>query len=449
MSQPVRTNLAETPFRTSAMIDSSAAPRSHGIDRATAWVAASAGGFVVLLVWVARDLLGQLLTSGEFWILGMLALALSALVASLTVRLIVSPRIGRQISHLADLAEAVATGDLSRKSEAIYEGGQLGRLARAMVGMTGELRSLAPLLQQTTGDASRLALQITRRTEQAARTSASTTGTVTALSSQANVMAGSIEQLNGDASRLDEIARQVASYAQTEIARNARIRTLASGSHGRLDESVRTLAQFSADLRESVAATESLARATEEVREFVTLVQQIARQSKLLALNAGMEAARAGEHGEGFAVVAIEVRRLAASAADAAERTAVLMAGVQANITSARASGARTLETLRTVHDAATHGRGSLAQVQNAVAEAERLASSVAESANAGSGLAGEIRERVVALEAMTQEFARAMQGLALSGNEQSAAARDIAASAKQLTDAAARVTKAAGSFRT
>ncbi|MCX5754692.1 MAG: hypothetical protein NTX19_01030 [Gemmatimonadetes bacterium] len=133
MSQPVRTNLAETPFRTSAMIDSPAAPRSHGIDRVTAWVAAIAGGFIVLLVWVARDLLGQLLTSGEFWILRMLALALSALVASLTVRLIVSPRIGRQIGNLADVAEAVVTGDLSRKSEAIHEGGQLERLGGGRV----------------------------------------------------------------------------------------------------------------------------------------------------------------------------------------------------------------------------------------------------------------------------------------------------------------------------
>ena len=451
MIEPVRTNLADTPFRTSVMIDApavGAAPRAHGIDQVTGWVAIAAGVVFVGAAWVARDTLGQLFDRGDIWVLGVLALAVAALAASLAIRLLVSPRIGMQIGDLADVAEAVASGDLSRRPGTVGEGGELGRLARAMVGMIRELRSLASLLQQTTGDASRLAVEITRRTEQAARTSANATGTVAALSSQANTMAGTIGQLTGDASRLDEIARQVAAHAQTEIARNARVRTLASGSHMRLDESVRTLAQFSADLRESVEATESLAKATEEVREFVTLVQQIARQSKLLALNAAMEAARAGEHGEGFAVVANEVRRLAASAADAAERTAVLMAGVQANIASARASGARTLNTLSTVHDAATHGRGSLGQVQDAVAEAERVASSVAESASAGSELAGDIRQRVAALEATTQEFVRAMQQVAAASSEHNATARDIALSAKQLTDAAARVSAAAGSFR-
>lgn len=433
------------------MIDAqhaAAAPRTHGIDRATVWIAGVSGGLVVIVGYLARASLGRLIASGDVWLLALLALAFAALAASLAVRLIVSPRIGRQIANLADVAEAVATGDLTRRPDSVVEGGQLGRLARAMVAMTRELRSLASLLQQTTGDAARLAGEITRRTEQTARSSAGTSGTVTALSARASDMADTIEQLGGDASRLDDIARQVASHAQTEIARNARVRALSGGSHARLDESVRQLTQFSTDLRESVAATESLAKATEEVREFVTLVQQIARQSKLLALNAAMEAARAGEHGEGFAVVANEVRRLAASAADAAERTAVLMAGVQANITSARATGARTLSALGVVHDAAMHGRASLGQVQDAVGEAERVASSVAESASAGSALAGDIRQRVTSLEGLTQEFAKAMHQVAAAGSEQNTAMREVATAARQLTDAAARVTQAARTFK-
>jgi methyl-accepting chemotaxis protein len=422
--------------------------RTHGIDRATTAAAWVAGAAVVILLWLGWGSVARIAGGPGAGVVAMLVFALMVLAASLTVRLWVSQRIGRQIGALADVAEAVSRGDLSRRSDLAAEGGELGRLARALGALTRDLRNLAALLQQSAADASRLAGQITQRTEQAAAAGGATAGAAATLSAQAADMARTIERLGGDASHLDELARGVTTLAQTELERNGRLRALTSASHARLDETVQQLGRLSADLQGSVAATESLAKAMEEVREFVALVQQIARQSKLLALNAAMEAARAGEHGEGFAVVANEVRRLAATAADAAERTATLMAGMHGNLAGARSSGARTVEALGAVHEATAHGRESLREVDGAVADAERMMSSVAESAAGAGDLAGNLRERVTALEAVTQEFARAMQRGAASGAEQGAAAREIAAAAQQLADAGARVARAASAFK-
>lgn len=448
MSQPVRSNLAESPFRTSVLIEQQEMPRAHGVDRATAWIAGVTGVATLALAWVARDALGRVAGGGDLGVLLLLAAAIAALVAALAIRMLVSPRVGRQIANLAEVAEAVATGDLTRRPEARSEGGELGRLARAMIAMTRELRNLASLLQQTSMDTTRLATEITRRTDRATNATAATSGMATAMSAQAGDVARNVEALNADAGRLDDLARQVSALAQSESGRNTRVRTLTKDSHARLDESVNRLGRLEADLKDSVGATETLAQSLEEVREFVSLVQQIARQSKLLALNAAMEAARAGEHGEGFAIVANEVRRLAATASDAAERTAVLMAGVQSKVASARAAGGRTLSALGAVHDASTHGRGSLAQVDSAVGEGERMAAAAAESAEAGSALAAEIRQRVEALQTLSQEFARAMQQVAGSSAEQNVMTREIASVATQLAGAAARVKSAAGAFR-
>jgi methyl-accepting chemotaxis protein len=85
------------------------------------------------------------------------------------------------------------------------------------------------------------------------------------------------------------------------------------------------LEQLVGRFEESVRRLDQLGKSVEEVREFVVLVRKMARQSKLLSLNAAMEAARAGEQGSGFAVVAAEVRRLARSSADAADRTERLL----------------------------------------------------------------------------------------------------------------------------
>jgi methyl-accepting chemotaxis protein len=70
---------------------------------------------------------------------------------------------------------------------------------------------------------------------------------------------------------------------------------------------------------------------SQKIGEVINVISTIAGQTNLLALNAAIEAARAGEHGRGFALVAVEVKRLADSSSKAAEEVAVLINKVQAD----------------------------------------------------------------------------------------------------------------------
>ena len=184
------------------------------------------------------------------------------------------------------------------------------------------------------------------------------------------------------------------------------------------------------------------------MRSFVTLVQKLARQSKLLALNAAMEAARAGDHGHGFAVVAEEVRRLAARSSDAAERTERVVSGVLKGISDSRASSARTVDALRAVRGATEEGSRSFGQIEEAVEATDAWTSSIASVVTTTHGLAHDMSAKLETLSAGTEAFAAAMEEVAASSEEQSASTEEIAAAAATLSGAADRLGRIVANLR-
>ena len=382
-------------------------------------------------------------------LLGGAGIVLLAIIGALTV---VSRSIERRITSpaaaLAELAEAVAAGDLSRHVDHTDAEDEIGRLSRAVAAMVAELRRLAGALGSSAQETSAMSAEITAGTEEMAASAGEIAHTASELSQQSTGMAQSILSLSTSAEELVRIAGELRDGAHEGVERNRQLRGLSLESRSKLDESSRALELLAKDVGASASAIEGLASASLEVRSFVTLVQKLARQSKLLALNAAMEAARAGEHGQGFAVVASEVRRLAAMSSDAAQRTEQVMGGVLRGIDDSRASSERSVKAVQQVLDATEHGVRSFVSVAEAVETNEAWTTSIERAATAANTLVAEITKRLTQLSTGTESFAAAMQQVAASSEEQSASTQQIAAAAAALSHAAENLSQLVANLR-
>ncbi len=187
--------------------------RTHIIDRLTTWLGFGGAAVFVILLGVGWPAIAVMAGDGHIWLLVGLALSLATASAALVFRYLISPIVGNQISGLADVAVAIAAGDLTRTPEAASQGGQLGRLARAMVRMSDELGQLGGLISQNAQETARHSTEITGGTEHMAQAAAGIAETASSLSLQASAMADTIRLLSLDAGRLNTLAGNVSSPA--------------------------------------------------------------------------------------------------------------------------------------------------------------------------------------------------------------------------------------------
>ena len=382
-----------------------------------------------------------------------IAIGVVVLLATLAAMLAVlhhflARRISRPATELAEAAEAVAAGDFTVRLRHCTVDDEMGRLARAVGAMIVELRRLAGAIAGSAHETTAMSHDITASSEQMAAAAGEIAHTASDLSAQSAGMAGTIAALARSAGELRTLSETLCAGAHEGVERNTTLRTLALENRAGLDASTTALETLGQDVQANASAVEALGEASQEIRSFVTLVRKLARQSKLLALNAAMEAARAGEHGEGFAVVANEVRRLASMSSDAAERTEEIVNGVLSGIAQSRDSAERAVTTAETVRAATVRASESFAEIERAVAGAESWTASVEETSSATSRLVAEMTERLESLSLGTESFAAAMQQVAASSQEQSASTEEIAAAANVLAAAADRLAKLVAELR-
>lgn len=408
------------------------------------------GGVVLLFaaLWFLRHLIADASTQ-EILAFGGLALGLTFVLTAVMIGTVILPSFAERAGDIVDVLRGMGQGDLTREPAVVArdpEGERIATAVRtAIAGLRSSIDPVRSAARDVSGRSQDVAIQCTAAVSAAQRSSES----LHSLARQGSSIVELAQTAHDDAAKVVRGSALVLEQARAQRLREARLQELSRESLATLQSGMASLETLARDVGGGVQELSALAEASEEIRSFVTLVRKMARQSKLLALNAAMEAARAGEHGSGFAVVASEVRRLARSSSEAADRTDQLVSDVLERLERVRLTAAQAAETVRMVRETSSAGFGML---ENLGREADRVLAGTAAEPEDAAGLIGAGEALELRLDHLRRETASLAEGLreaATAAGAQQSRVHELMAAANALTRAAERTTTSLSVLRT
>ncbi|HVN95951.1 MAG TPA: methyl-accepting chemotaxis protein [Syntrophorhabdaceae bacterium] len=282
----------------------------------------ASGFFAFVLVAVILD-----------WKYVSLGIAIAGIIVCFLVAIFVSKSILTPIRKMNDAVGAVAGGDLTRRVPT----GERDELGQVALNFNASLEKLHGILTHFAKD-SYVVSSTAYTLDKAYKLMIAGMNDAVA---QVNSVATAGEEMSTTSA---EIAENCVSAAKSSEKANQSALTGQSVADGTLEvmSRVHTIVNSSAQI------IEGLGRRSDEIGGVINLINDIADQTNLLALNAAIEAARAGEHGRGFAVVADEVRKLAEKTTQATKHIGETIKAMQSETQQAVTSmeeGVRTVET--------------------------------------------------------------------------------------------------------
>ncbi|CRM54620.1 methyl-accepting chemotaxis protein [Pseudomonas poae] len=237
---------------------------------------------------------------------------------SAVLSLILATSLGRSTTGRLQLAIDAATAIANGKLDTVIDTSSHDELPKAFDRMQKRLREM---IQQISEAANQLVVSV----QQISGASEQLSGAIQEQSTSASMMAATIEELTVSIHHVSENAdeaHQLASRSGEQSKDGARV----------IENTLSSMNGIARTVQHSSTQVAGLGQHSEQISSIISVIQGIADQTNLLALNAAIEAARAGEQGRGFAVVADEVRLLAQNTGKSTKEIAIMIEKIQAGV---------------------------------------------------------------------------------------------------------------------
>jgi len=361
---------------------------------------------------------------------------------SCLIALISANSFGRLMTIIASQISKIEGEDLTVSIE-YNANNTLGNIAKSI---NINLKNLCKLLGLVNNEAEGLSsksVEIAAAANEASRAIGVISTTVTELAAGALETGTIMQNAANKTDQVTELAKNASEEMQV-LLYNAQQITL-SAKHGQaaIEKSTFVINEIAVKAKDNARLGMDLRDKSEEVRGIIDVINAIAGQTNLLALNAAIEAARAGEHGRGFAVVADEVRKLAEESRQAADQINGIVESMLTDINQVVEAFESTNKSMVTGVNTITDANVSFKEITANIDKSSAKSQAVALLADSQAQAAAELKLTVHSVVAIAEQSAATTQTAAASSQQINASIAEIANGTQVLSHLAGNLEQA------